>query len=464
MSQDPIVKLAPRDCELLNSSIIPYEEIRFLHPRSDDVNPTFLDEGQDPIPVFKNDGRAIYRAVLNRLPVMVKEVPLRTAGLRGAAEPQLPTFFTAETDFTLTQQRQLREVIIGLTLPRHGNLCQVIAWARSPKPNHFLIITERFDDDLDNYIARIYQEMQRNGAKCSPGEGGPLGWEQFFLVATELASALDRLAKLRRGCVQDAQGLKFREDYVVHRDLKLANLFLVLHDTLRMENVPNAPRIKTIGLGDFGLARIQDLSVIEPPTSLVTSKIGTLTYQPPEVIDPDQFNPPGGPDERLTTYLDIFSYGVILWRLLHYPRILSDEFKGTYKTGISFQMAVAEGKVKLPFDPSVPEDLKDIIARCCQHKPSSRPKAEEIRQALFTTAKCCEHFKESKAVRAVTNLSAGMRAVPLAAAFTKPAQVDTATVQTGSGSSTAPVASTAKTDNVEEVAGAHQGQDISSVQ
>jgi serine/threonine protein kinase len=400
MPSGSLHELTSRDCELLNHSVIPYEELRFLHPASTESSPKFLGSNDEPIPAYSKPGCSIYPAVFNRLPVMVKEVDL---------DERLLKYFTPDRKFSLSQFRQLREIIVGLTLPRHGNLCQVLAWTRPPKRNKMMIVTERFEDDLDRYLGGLWLQKKslgtpENPTTFNPEEGGILGWEQFFLVATELASALERLSKLNCGW-SDTPTLRFREDYVVHRDLKLANLFLVFDGKKPdPDSKSQLPKIKTVALGDFGSARIEDREEIP---QIVTTNIGTLTYQAPEAIDPSKF----APEERLTSKLDIFSYGVILWRLLHYPTKLEDAFKkvyeGTYNTNFPFQEAIVEGKVELPIDRTVPDDLSQILLMCCRFQPSSRPTAAEVRQALLATTKGREYFKCSDVVRTVTNASSG---------------------------------------------------------
>ena len=152
-------------------------------------------------------------------------------------------------------------------------------------------------------------------------------------------------------------GLKYLHDEcrVIHRDLKLGNLFL----TKDME----------IRIGDFGLA-----ANLESMEDRRTTTCGTPNYIAPEVLE-DFAN--GHSFE-----VDIWSFGVVLYTLLvGKPPFETTNVKATYKrikaTAFSF-----------PETPVISESSKSLIRWILNRRPESRPTLEQIqRHAFFMTPK-----------------------------------------------------------------------------
>lgn len=374
---------AQRDCDILNNSIVPFEEIQFLARGSSESNPAFV-KFKEAQPFFTGDGRSLYCAAYHQRPVIVKKIEI--------PEP-LPSNFTVSEILALQSGHQtadtyrlLREAIVGLALPRHPNLCQVMGWALppegNPRPYSFYIIMDRYNDDLARFIAIL--SVEKGDEECRPERGGPLGWEQFFFVATGLAAGLVGLSQARRG---DGD-LSICGGNIVHQDLKLANIFIDVSsgheaaqavDFSKLEPpqsgqrgvaVAQRPRVITkVVIGDFGCA------CREYHGSLKRGA-GTLGFQAPEQLTCNLFS--------LSPQTDIFSFGMVLWRLLHFPMFVVDPNLNA-RARKAFEDRLISGKTEPKMSKSLPADIQKLIRDCCAYQPSDRPTANELLDRLTST-------------------------------------------------------------------------------
>ena len=133
---------------------------------------------------------------------------------------------------------------------------------------------------------------------------------------------------------------------VVHRDLKLENVFLA-----------NTPMGATIKVLDFGLAkRCNDSS----PLTSASKIMGTPRYMPPE-----QFVRTRDVDERG----DVWAIGVCAYRLLtrRYP------FDAQSLGALCAQLASGRPPVDpCTVNPQIPREIGDVVLRCLEGEPDAR--------------------------------------------------------------------------------------------
>lgn len=135
-------------------------------------------------------------------------------------------------------------------------------------------------------------------------------------------------------------------NHVIHRDLKLGNLFL------RQGNM--------IKLGDFGLA-----TLVYGENDRKRTICGTPNYIAPEILA-------GG--ERGHSYeVDIWSFGVIMYTILvGHPPFQRQEVKEIYEK-------IKVANFEFPKNVSVSIPAKDLINKLLHPNPDLRPKISEIR-------------------------------------------------------------------------------------
>lgn len=151
------------------------------------------------------------------------------------------------------------------------------------------------------------------------------------------------------------QSVQYMHDInVIHRDLKLGNLFL-----------DKQLRVK---VGDLGLATKLTKSDEKRKTIC-----GTPNYIAPEVID-------GNKEKRGHSFeVDIWSVGVIFYTLLiGKPPYESKDVKSTYQRILANQYS-------FPSHVPISEHARDLISRMLQTLPAKRPSLEFIKMHPFFT-------------------------------------------------------------------------------
>ncbi|OAQ27130.1 kinase-like protein, partial [Linnemannia elongata AG-77] len=130
---------------------------------------------------------------------------------------------------------------------------------------------------------------------------------------------------------------------LVHCDLKPLNLLLT-------ENL-------VLKVGDFGQAQ-----ELEEGKNL-RDVVGSLGFQSPEVLK----------EERLTSALDIFSIGAILFRML---------------LGVTYKLPdeMADGKTKpVQVNAKMSADARDLLQRTLEYEPNNRIKMPDLIAHPFLT-------------------------------------------------------------------------------
>lgn len=156
------------------------------------------------------------------------------------------------------------------------------------------------------------------------------------------------------------------DQLVIHRDLKLGNLFLDRHLNVK--------------LGDLGLA-----SRLENAEEKRKTICGTPNYIAPEVIQGDR-------SKRGHSFeVDIWSMGVILYTcLVGKPPYEAKDVKATYQR-------ILANEYSFPRDIHISDAGKDIIRRMLQSRPEDRPSLSEIAGHPFFTESNIPHSLPSNA-------------------------------------------------------------------
>lgn len=137
------------------------------------------------------------------------------------------------------------------------------------------------------------------------------------------------------------------DQLVIHRDLKLGNLFL--------------DKNMNIKVGDLGLA-----TKLESADEIRKTICGTPNYIAPEVIQGDRAT------RGHSFEVDIWSMGVIMYTcLVGKPPYEAKDVKATYQR-------IMANAYSFPKHVSISDDAKDLIVRMLQSKPRDRPSLHDI--------------------------------------------------------------------------------------
>ena len=163
----------------------------------------------------------------------------------------------------------------------------------------------------------------------------------------ELLKRRKKLTELEVQCyaVQIIKALKYLHSHrVIHRDLKLGNLFI----SEKME----------IKVGDFGLA-----TKLEFDGERKRTVCGTPNYIAPEILEGKTGH---------SYEVDVWSLGVIMYTLIiGKPPFETNNVKETYKR-------IKMGNYSFPENAVISEPAKDLIQNILVLDPHKRPKLEEI--------------------------------------------------------------------------------------
>ncbi|KAG0206207.1 Cell cycle serine/threonine-protein kinase cdc5/MSD2 [Mortierella sp. GBA30] len=162
------------------------------------------------------------------------------------------------------------------------------------------------------------------------------------------------------------------EERVIHRDLKLGNVFLT-HDM-------------HCRIGDFGLA-----AVILSEGERKKTICGTPNYIAPEIL----FDTENGHSFEV----DIWSVGVIMYTLLiGKPPFQTSEVKGIYKK-------IRDCNYVFPDDVVISEEAKSLVAALLNPRPESRPSMSEVLHDDFFKAGYCPERLDRKALYTAPNFA-----------------------------------------------------------
>lgn len=165
----------------------------------------------------------------------------------------------------------------------------------------------------------------------------------------ELFKRRKKLTEIEVQCyiIQLVKGLQYLHSHkIIHRDLKLGNLFLT--DKMQLK------------IGDFGLATKLDYDGEKKKTVC-----GTPNYIAPEVID-------GGAGGGHSYEVDIWAIGIIIYIfIVGKPPFETTDLKQTYKKIKSIQF-------EFPKDVHISTAAKNLIKRILVKEPKKRPSLNDI--------------------------------------------------------------------------------------
>eukprot|EP00548_Thalassiothrix_antarctica_P014469 CAMPEP_0194168334 /NCGR_PEP_ID=MMETSP0154-20130528/3341_1 /TAXON_ID=1049557 /ORGANISM="Thalassiothrix antarctica, Strain L6-D1" /LENGTH=743 /DNA_ID=CAMNT_0038879457 /DNA_START=236 /DNA_END=2467 /DNA_ORIENTATION=- len=220
---------------------------------------------------------------------------------------------------TRARQKLQAEIKIHRTL-KHDNICEYKHFFEDRK-NCYILLELCHNQSLNELIKRRKRLTEPE-------------------TALFLNQLIDAVEYMHKNCV-------------IHRDLKLGNLFL--------------DRKNNVKVGDLGLAT-RLLSVEEKRKTIC----GTPNYIAPEIIT-------GSKETRGHSFeVDIWSIGVILYTVLvGKPPYEAKDVKATYKRIIS-------NEYRFPSHVKVSDFAKDLIVSMLQSVPTERPSLQEIREHPFS--------------------------------------------------------------------------------
>ena len=189
---------------------------------------------------------------------------------------------------------------------------------------------------------------------CVVEHVGEIGWDILIkmellipMVEWVLVNPMNEAVVLRCGReISSALGFAAAHN-LVHRDVKPGNIFVDSMDNFK--------------LGDFGIARVID------KTTGGISKKGTESYMPPEVYQ-------GRADKRYMQQIDIYSLGMVLYRLMNQNRL---PFYPPAPEPISYtdvENALIQRMEGTPLPPPCmgSQAMKNVILKACAYDPKDR--------------------------------------------------------------------------------------------
>eukprot|EP01103_Thecamoeba_quadrilineata_P002673 TRINITY_DN12585_c0_g1_i1.p1 TRINITY_DN12585_c0_g1~~TRINITY_DN12585_c0_g1_i1.p1 ORF type:complete len:611 (-),score=99.02 TRINITY_DN12585_c0_g1_i1:25-1857(-) len=156
-----------------------------------------------------------------------------------------------------------------------------------------------------------------------------------------------------------SEGLAFlHSKNIIHRDIKPENVLLK-----RFEERVNCQTIAKIC--DFGDCRHID-------NTDKTLPVGTGAYMAPEIIDRDR---------KYDQSVDVYSYGVLLWQIMHL-KVPRDELMKSSESA-RIRAKKKELAIELEIDPDIcSPEIISLIEKCFKKEPSNRPKSDTLRDTL----------------------------------------------------------------------------------
>ncbi|KAM1121961.1 hypothetical protein TB2_003459 [Malus domestica] len=160
-----------------------------------------------------------------------------------------------------------------------------------------------------------------------------------------------KLPSLLKVAIDVSKGMTYlHQNNIIHRDLKAANLLMDENEVVKV--------------ADFGVARVNSHS------GVMTSETGTYRWMAPEVIEHKPY------DHKA----DVFSFGLVLWELL------TGKLPYEHLTPLQAAVGVAQKGLRPTIPKNTPPKLAELLEKCWQQDPATRPDFSEIIENLQTLA------------------------------------------------------------------------------
>ena len=148
---------------------------------------------------------------------------------------------------------------------------------------------------------------------------------------------------------------------IVHRDVKPGNIMLI-------------DESKTIKVADFGICRMDNAGNEETQATQMGDVLGTPNYMSPEQVN----------GEKVDARSDLFSAGVVLYKLL----MGVVPFEGDSVITVAYKIAKTDPPRMDKIRPEIPLSLRRIVERSLKKQPDKRfQTGEEFAQALIGVAR-----------------------------------------------------------------------------
>ncbi|KAI3700105.1 hypothetical protein L2E82_44722 [Cichorium intybus] len=246
---------------------------------------------------------------------------------------------------------EFKSEIAVLTKVRHRHLVALLGYCLDG--NERLLVYEYMPQGT---LSRFLFDWQEEGLK-------PLEWTKRLIIALDVARGVEYL----HGLAQQS---------FIHRDLKPSNI--LLGDDMRAK------------VADFGLVRLAP----DGKASLVTRLAGTFGYLAPEYAVTG----------RVTTKIDVFSFGVILMELITGRRALDEtqQEESVHLVQWFRRMHINKDTFRKAIDPSLDLDeealasvstVAELAGHCCAREPHQRP---DMSHAVNVLSSLAELWKPSE--------------------------------------------------------------------
>ncbi|OIW17339.1 hypothetical protein TanjilG_22451 [Lupinus angustifolius] len=236
---------------------------------------------------------------------------------------------------------EFKSEIAVLTKVRHRHLVALLGHCLDG--NEKLLVYEYMPQGT--LSEHLFERKEENGLK-------PLDWKRRLIIALDVARGVEYLHSLA-------------QQIFIHRDLKPSNI--LLGDDMRAK------------VSDFGLVRLAP----EGQASFETRLAGTFGYLAPEYAVTG----------RVTTKVDVYSYGVILMEMITGRKAIdnSQQEENVHLVTWFRRMILNKDSLEKVIDPAIDVDqevldslrtVAELAGHCCAREPYQRPDMSHVVNVL----------------------------------------------------------------------------------